>query len=94
MGMECPHGCGRQRVAVNITADASNPKKASDVVARKLTCGHVVGGEEYEQFQKVAADIETTRSNAIRKIEEDARKRKAAAYANYVVNRGGGKHAE
>ncbi len=94
MGMECPHGCGRQRVAVYITADASNPKKMSEVVATKLTCGHVVGGEEYEKFRAVASEIETDRANAIRKIEEEARKRKAAAYSQFVVGQGGQKHAE
>ena len=88
MGMECPYGCGRQRVAVYITADATNPKTMKDVVAYKLTCGHVVGGEDYERFQEAATAIEVERSAAIRKIEEESRKKKATAYSNFVINRG------
>lgn len=94
MGMECPYGCGRQRVAVYITADASNPRTMRDVVAFKLTCGHVVGGEDYEKFQTLAREIELERTSAVRKIEEESRKKKATAYQNFVVAREGVKHAE
>ena len=94
MGMECPYGCGRQRVAVYITADASNPKTMKDVVAYKLTCGHVVGGEDFVKFQEAATAIEVERTAAIRKIEEEARKKKATAYSNFVVGRGGTNYAE
>lgn len=94
MGMECPYGCGRQRVAVNITADGSNPVKMSEVVAFRLTCGHVVGGEDYEVFRKIAQAADAERADAVRKIEEETRQKKATAYQNFVVARGGQKHAE
>lgn len=94
MAIECPNGHGRQNVIVNITADASNPRKAADVVAKKLACGCVVGGEDYEKFREEAARIELERVEAIKAIEEKARKQKGAAYNSFVVNRGGQKHAE
>jgi len=87
MGAECPNGHGRQNVVVLITADHSNPEKMSDVVAQKLACGCVVGGKEYEQFKAAVATIELDRANAIRGIDEDARKRKAAAYTGFVVGK-------
>lgn len=94
MGMECPKGHGRQPVAVNITADGSNPTKASQVVAYKLKCGCVVGGEDYEKFRAEAARIEADRANAIGKIDDDARKQKATAYNTFVVGKKGDSHAE
>ncbi len=87
VGAECPNGHGRQNIVVLITPDASNPRKASDVVAWKLACGCVVGGAEYEQFKAAVAEIELDRADAIRKIEESARKQKAAAYTGFVVGK-------
>lgn len=87
MGAECPNGHGRQNIVVLITPDASNPKKMSDVVAWKLACGCVVGGAEYEQFKEAVAEIELDRMNAIRGIDETARKQKAAAYTGFVVGK-------
>jgi len=88
MGAECPNGHGRQNIVVLITADGSNPRKMSDVVAQKLACGCVVGGTEYEQFKAAAAKIDLERVNAIRAAEENARKKKAAAYQGFVVKGG------
>lgn len=87
MAIECPYGCGRKNVVVNITADGSNPDKASDVVARRLACGHVVGGEEYEKFAAIVAKIDLDHRTAIRNIDEDARSQKGAAYAAFVSRR-------
>ncbi len=94
MGMECPYGCGRQRVATYLTSDGSNPKKMSEVIAFRLTCNHVVGGEDYEAFRKVATQADAERAEAIRAIEEEARQKKATAYQTFVMKRQGGKHAE
>ena len=94
MGMECPYGCGRQRVAAYITANGLNAVKMSEVIAFRLTCNHVIGGEDYLKFQEVATQVDTERATAIRKIEEEARQKKATAYQNFVVARGGTHHAE
>lgn len=94
MAIECPEGHGRQNVIVNITADGSNPIKMSDVVAKRLACGCVVGGEEYEQFRQATAEIEVERQTAIKKINEVARKKKGSAYKNFVALKRGDEHAE
>lgn len=94
MGMECPNGHGRQNVVRNITADGGDPVKASEIVAKKLACGCVVGGEDYEKFREAVEAIDLDRTNAVRKIEEAARKKKATAYNTYVVKHGGGENAE
>ncbi len=88
MGAECPNGHGRQNIIVMITADASNPNKASDVVAWKLECGCVVGGESYAAFQKAASAAELVRADAVRKADTEAQKSKAAAYAAFVLSEG------
>jgi len=94
MGMECPKGHGRQNIVVNITADGSNPVHACEIVAYKLACGCVVGGEKYEEFKVAVAKIDADRAKAIRAIEEDVRQHKAAVYQSFVVREGDGVNAE
>jgi hypothetical protein len=93
MGAQCPNGHGRQNVIVQITPDASNPIRAAHVVAWKLQCGCVVGGEKYDQFKKAADQIDKEKTAAISAIEQEARNKKAAAYQGFVLT-GGENHAE
>ncbi len=94
MGMECPKGHGRQAISQLITADGKNPTKMAQVIAHRLACGCVVGGEAYEKFKASVAEIEGEVALKIRDLEEDARQRKAAVYQSYIVGKGGQKHAE
>ena len=94
MGMECPKGHGRQKIAQMITADGSNPTKMSQVIAHRLACGCVVGGESYEQFKAAVGVLERDVANTIRDLEEDARQQKAAIYQTYIVGKGEDIHAE
>ncbi len=94
MGMECPKGHGRQKIAQMITANGTNPTKMSQVIAHRLECGCVVGGEQYEKFKAAVTEIENEVSTKVRNLEEDARQRKAAVYQTYIVGKGGQKHAE
>lgn len=80
MALECPNGHGRQNVLANITADGLPPKKAKDVIAKRLACGCVVGGKDYENFLKSVHDIEVEQAAAIEKIREAAKHKKSAAY--------------
>lgn len=80
MAMECPNGHGRQNVVANITADGKPTPKAENVIARRLACGCVVGGKDYENFLKSVHDIEVEQSAAIENIRKDARNKKSAAY--------------
>ncbi len=92
--MECPKGHGRQAIVQMITADGKNPIKMSQVIANRLACGCVVGGEQYEKFKAAVTEIESEVSTKVRDIEEDARQRKAAVYQSFIVGKGGQKHAE
>lgn len=89
MGMECPYGCGRQNVVQYLTVDGTNPSTMSEVIAYRLGCKHVVGGVEYEKFVQEARKVDAEKAAAIRAVEEEARIRKAAAYAAFVTSRGG-----
>lgn len=80
MGAECPNGHGRRNVIMNITADGSKPKKALDVIAQKLECGCVVGGEEYEAFQLKVLEIRNAERLKIMAAREAGRQAMAAAF--------------
>ncbi len=94
MGMECPKGHGRQAIVQMITADGKNPTKMSQVIAHRLACGCVVGGEAYEKFKAAVAEIESEVATQVRDLEETARQKKAAVYQAYITGKGGQKHAE
>lgn len=87
MGIECPKGHGRQNIVQMMTADGTNATKAGQVMAQRLACGCVVGGEKYEKFQKAVNEIDTDVSIAVRDMEEDARQRKAAVYQAYITGK-------
>lgn len=91
--MECPRGHGRQNIIVNITADGMPPKQANEIIARRLECGCVVGGEQYEKFKAAMADIEKDRVLGVQNLEEEARLAKEAVYQTYIL-KGGEEHAE
>lgn len=88
MGAECPNGHGRHFVIGNITADGSAPTKSSDVIAQKLACGCVVGGEDYEEFQKNVLTIRNDEKRAIAAAKEKARKALGAAFKAHNEHKG------
>lgn len=50
MGMQCPE-CDTYQAQVRvITIDDKPPKKAADVIAVELACGHIVGSQEYTEY--------------------------------------------
>lgn len=91
--MECPNAHGRQNVVANITADGLPPRKPHDVVAKRLACGCVVGGAEYEQFLLAVHEIEKETAQRIEQLREIARNKKTAAYKGLIISRGE-EHAE
>lgn len=78
--MECPNGHGRQNVVLNITPDAATIARAKDVVAKKLACGCVIGGDEYEAFLEAIHRINLDEQKAIEAIRKANANKKAAAY--------------
>jgi len=80
MGMECPNGHGRQNVILNITPNASATARAKDVVAKKLACGCVIGGEEYNEFLDAIHKIDIEEQHAIEQIHKANANKRAASY--------------
>jgi len=89
MALECPNGHGRQNVIQNITADYSSTAKASDVVAKKLQCGCVVGGEEYNAFLETVHKINSEEAVAVAKAKKVSADRRANAYKGLVTSNKG-----
>lgn len=78
MGAICPYGCGYQPIQANITASGEPAFRASEVIAQRLRCGHVIGGEEYEEFMQSVKEIDREAYEKIQEIEKEARQKKAA----------------
>jgi len=78
MGAICPEGCGYQPIQQNITATGMPARKAEDVIAQRLRCGHVIGGEEYTDFLKEVNKINKDTHKRVTEIELSAKNAKAA----------------
>lgn len=80
MGVDCPQCGTHQAIVRNITADGESPKKASDVMARKLACGHVIGGEKYNEYVKKVNEINTASAAQKQAIDDEASSKKAGLW--------------
>lgn len=85
MSSECPNNHGRQNIVANITADGLAPRSAADVVAVRLKCGCVVGGDEYKSFQIAVSKAAEKEALAIQAARKKAQDEKAQAFKTYVV---------
>ena len=82
MGMFCPECGKRSAVVANITADGKGARRAEDVIAHRLECGHVVGGEAYNEFIKLADEIRQDANTRILKIRSVSKDKIAALWKN------------
>lgn len=80
MALECPNGHGRQNVVQNITPNFAPTAKAADVVARKLSCGCVVGGEEYNAFLETVHKINSDEAIAVAAAQKASANKRSSAY--------------
>lgn len=87
MALECPNGHGRQNVVQNITPNFAPTAKAADVVAKKLACGCVVGGEEYNAFLETVHKINAEESVSIARVRKISTDRRATAYKGLVASK-------
>lgn len=95
MGMFCPECGTRQAVVANITADGVGARKAEDVIAHRLACGHVVGGEDYTEFINKADAIRQETRDSILRIQARAKGKVAALWKNMSAeSKEAGQHAE
>lgn len=87
MGAECPNGHGRQNIVHNITADGKASPHANDVLAQRLACGCVIGGEEYRNFLDAVHKIDLESNLAVERIKKGAQDKKAAVYKGMMKSR-------
>ena len=80
MGLECPNGHGRQNVILNITPGMTPTAKADEVVAKKLACGCVVSGEEYQDFLTAVHKIDVDEQKQIEQVKKQNASKRSAAY--------------
>ena len=82
MSMICPE-CGKRSPVVGaITIDGLGARRSEDVIARRLGCGHVVGGEEYTRFLALRQEISIQARGEILKIEKRASSKIAALWVS------------
>ena len=84
MGMDCPECGTRQAVVGHVTVDGLPPKSADDVIASRLACGHVVGGEDYDELVATVRKIDARCAERILLAKKEARNAKTAAYKAHV----------
>jgi len=84
MGKLCPECGERQNVVGHITINGLPPKSADDVIASRLSCGHVVGGEGYDALVAEVQRIDVEKVKQIEDVKRWARNAKTAAYKAHV----------
>jgi hypothetical protein len=80
MGSECPNGHGWQPQVGIITKDGLGVKKASEVIAKRLGCGCVVGGDEYKEFISQSAQIDQEAAQKVFALHQDAQAKKSSLW--------------
>jgi DNA-directed RNA polymerase subunit N (RpoN/RPB10) len=84
MGMDCPV-CGLHGGFVHaITATGEMAKKSRDIIARKLSCGHVVGSQAYMQYRERLQVLENAAAEQYIAIEEALKDKKTALWATII----------
>lgn len=84
MGVDCPI-CGEHGSYVHgITALGDVAKKSSDIIAYKLSCGHVVGNENFMKYRKQVHEIDTKEANAIRELKEKSKAEKLQLWSSII----------
>lgn len=84
MGKICPECGERSAVVGHITVNGLPPKSPEDVIASRLKCGHVVGGEDYEALVEQVRKIDVRKVEKITLANKQARNEKTAAYKAHV----------
>jgi hypothetical protein len=71
-----------------ITVDSKPAFKASDVIAVRLGCGHIMGEQDYEDFKVAVRRIKADLEQKVRKLNEEAQRAQTAAFVKLQVERG------
>jgi hypothetical protein len=81
MGMECPECKQHGAFVFAITASGEPAKTATDIIARKLSCGHSIGNADYMAYRKELAAVEEDEANKIRAIKAQGQKKRTDIWA-------------
>ncbi len=85
MGAECPI-CGNWNAYTNaITATGEPAQKGKDIIARKLACGHVVGGAEYMAYREQVGQLERQAAEQRMRIDAELKRKKTALWASTIA---------
>jgi hypothetical protein len=71
-----------------ITKDGLGVTKADEVIAKRLGCGHVVGGEDYKTFVDESRKIEVAAMQEIQDAQKAASAKKAALWKGIQAKKG------
>lgn len=95
MGLKCPI-CGLQVAIVEqIRSGASNSDQPESVMAKRLSCGHVIGGDTFDEYVLGRDKILKEEFNKIQRIEQDAASKIAQLWKNVEnQNKESADHAE
>lgn len=82
MGLKCPI-CGLQVAIVEqIRSGASNRDQPESVMAKRLSCGHVIGGETFDEYVLGRDKILKDQFRKVQKIEQEAASKIAQLWKN------------
>ena len=81
MGRICPECKTHQAFVKTLTADQEPARKAEQVIARKLACGHTVGGKMFNKFQKALAELQHQTAERIAEIKDHEQQEIGAMWA-------------
>jgi hypothetical protein len=85
MGEVCPICNTHQPYVQAITVDGEPAQKADEILARRLKCGHVLGGSQYEAFKKSSHDIDLEAFNTVQAARQNAVDKKSALWQSLTA---------
>lgn len=80
MGTFCPTCQTHQPFVKHLTKDQEPAVRGTDVIAHKLGCGHMVGGQRFMAFMEKKRDIEAAAARKIQNIREELNDKLASAW--------------
>lgn len=87
MGADCPV-CGLHGGFVQaITASGEMAKKSDEIIAKRLTCGHIVGTQTYMQYRKELQTLENAAAEKKMSIDEALKTQKTALWSSIITTK-------
>jgi len=84
MGADCPI-CGLHGGFVQaITATGEMAKKSDEIIARRLSCGHVLGSTTYMQYRSQLQALENAAAEKKLSIDEELKTQKTALWSSVL----------